>query len=447
MKKRLFVVFALALLALPGFGHAQEGKEQQETQVTMKEVVVTGTRTERSVEKIPAHITVITEKEIKNSNARNVVDLLRSQSGIGVRDVLGNGKKAEVDLRGFGETGPYNTLVLVDGRRVNAIDLSGVDWMQIPLDQIERIEILRGTGTVLYGDNAVGGGINIITKIPSDKLALSAGAAFGSYSRNKEKIFVSGGKDRVAASLHAGYDDGDGYRENNEMRAKDVGGRIVYDATDSLTLNLSGSYHEDEYGMPGALSEQQVQIDRRAAKYPLDDADTTDEYHKLGFDLALGDFGAVVGDFSLQERSNLQRFSTTWLSDTDTEVRGIAPRYVWSTDFMKRSNTLITGVDLYRAEQETLSGPPSAANGLAIVEKDSFGLYVSDEFSLTEHLLLSLGARRERVKYDLTQKSLPSGTVTLQDTVQEREYAYSAGLTFLYGDQSSLFARANRKET
>ncbi|MCJ7596467.1 MAG: TonB-dependent receptor, partial [Desulfobacterales bacterium] len=99
---------------------------------------------------------------------------------------------------------------------------------------------------------------------------------------------------------------------------------------------------------------------------------------------------------------------------------------------------------LYRAEQETLSGPPSAATGLARVEKDSFALYVNDELSLMENFILSLGARRERAKYDLSQKSLPAGTVTLQDTVREREYAYSAGLTFLYGDQSSLFARANR---
>ena len=65
------------------------------------------------------------------------------------------GKSASVDIRGFGETAPLNTLVLVDGRRVNEIDLSGVDWTQIPLDQIERIEIVRGAGSVLYGDNAL----------------------------------------------------------------------------------------------------------------------------------------------------------------------------------------------------------------------------------------------------------------------------------------------------
>ena len=86
--------------------------------------------------------------------------------GVVVRDFYGTGKTASVDIRGFGETAPLNVLVLVDGRRVNEIDLSGTDWTQIPIDQIERIEIVRGAGSVLYGDNAVGGVINIITKKP-----------------------------------------------------------------------------------------------------------------------------------------------------------------------------------------------------------------------------------------------------------------------------------------
>jgi hypothetical protein len=110
---------------------------------------------------------VITEAEIKKSNAKSIPDLLRTEEGILVRNLLGNGKNAQVDLRGYGESAPYNTLVLIDGRRVNSIDLSGVDWTQIPIDSIARIEIVRGTGSVMYGDNAVGGVINIITRLPS----------------------------------------------------------------------------------------------------------------------------------------------------------------------------------------------------------------------------------------------------------------------------------------
>ncbi len=232
MKKWLSVYVVLVLLAFHGYSLADDEEKEEKSSITMEEVVVTATRTGQSVEKVPANVTVISQEDIKNSNARTVTDLLRSEEGIVVRDLLGHGKTAQVDLRGYGETGPYNTLVLVDGRRVNEIDLSGVDWTQIPLEQLERIEIVRGTGSVLYGDSAVGGVINIITKIPSEKFTAKTGITFGSYKRHKEEIYVSGGHERILASLFASRNETDGYRDNNEYSTQDVGGKIIFDTSD-----------------------------------------------------------------------------------------------------------------------------------------------------------------------------------------------------------------------
>ena len=78
---------------------------------------------------------------------------------------MGNRRNYRVDLRGFGETAQSNTLVLVDGRRINQADLSGTDWALIPIDRVKRIEIIRGgRGSILYGDNAAGGVISARTK-------------------------------------------------------------------------------------------------------------------------------------------------------------------------------------------------------------------------------------------------------------------------------------------
>lgn len=435
---------------LVGLALTVGGVAMAETQkdITLAPVVVTATRIEQRIERVPANVTVIDEEDIRNSNARTVVDLLRSEEGIVVRDLLGNGKTSQVDLRGFGETGPYNTLVLVDGRRVNGIDLSGVDWTQIPLGQIERVEIVRGTGSVLYGDNAAGGVINIITKMPSEKLKATAGISVGSYGRHREETYVSGGHENIAASLFASYEDTDGYRDNNDFRAKDVGGKIVFDPSESLSLNLSGSYHTDDYGLPSSLTGGEMAIDRRDTKAPYDEAESTDQYLKLGADLDLGKYGTIVTDVSYRDRESEAEFVdeslgsvSTYVIEDETSTWAVTPRYLWNGEFLNHENTLIAGVDFYWSELDVesffgMDAPPDPI-GSANAERDSYGFYFNNEFSVLENLILSIGARQERVQYDLTEEYVTA-------TVTERENAYSAGLTFLYGEKSSVFARVNR---
>ena len=452
MKKYLFVLAACVVCLSWGVSCAEEEKKAPAGVPTMEELIVTATRTEQKVEKVPANVTIIDAEDIKTSNSKSVPDLLRSMEGIQVRDLLGNGKSAQVDMRGFGETAASNTLVLVDGRRVNAIDLSGTDWTQIPLEQIRRIEIVRGTGSVLYGDNAVGGVINIITKIPTEKLTFSTGTTLGSYGRNKEELAISVGKGDIAASLFSSYDATTGYRDNSEFRTRDVGGKIVYDPAEFLRLVLSGSYHSDNYGLPGSLPEALVDVDRRSTANPFDDAETRDRYLKLRVDLDLGTYGSLVSDLSYRDRQVENWFPDPlfpFASHADTETWGVNPRYVWVGEIFSHGNTFIAGADMYWAELDmdafsNLFSPVLTPSGLTNIDRDALGFYFTDEFSVLENLFLSVGARRERVKYDLKQQDLTGWLAPLDDTVTDRENAYSAGLTFRYAGRSSVFVRANR---
>ena len=125
---------------------------------------VSAARKDILVSDIGQGVTVITQNDIQKTTATSVTDVISAQSGIFVTNYLGNPKGVKVDVRGFGETSVSNLLVLVDGRRTNQVDLSGADWAQISLDSVERIEILKGAATVLYGDNASAGAVNIVTK-------------------------------------------------------------------------------------------------------------------------------------------------------------------------------------------------------------------------------------------------------------------------------------------
>ncbi len=211
MKKRLciFTVIASAIISV-GFASSAVADPKENDVVETGEVIVTANRYEETSSSVPASVTVITEKDIENTAARDIPDMLRTVAGIHVNDITGNRRSYTVDLRGFGETAGLNTLVLVDGRRINQVDLSGTDWSLIPIDRVSRIEIIKGgRASVLYGDNAAGGVINIITKKGED-FKFGGKVAAGSYESYKTSAYLSGSKNNFSYALTGNYYDSDG---------------------------------------------------------------------------------------------------------------------------------------------------------------------------------------------------------------------------------------------
>lgn len=248
------------------------------------DIHVTSGYEEASVAGAVNSVTVIDRDTIRKSRASSVVELLKGVAGIVVSDTSGIGAKARVDLGGYGETAAANSVVLVDGRRVNSPDLSGTDWTQIPPDQIERIEIVHGGGSVLYGDGAVGGVVNIITRIPESGGEVSvSGGSFGSRSG---AVRVGAGAGDLRAEANLSTDRTDGYRENSLFERFDAGARIEADLGDSMSLRLAGNYHRDRSGLPGSLTTAQVAQDRRQSTRPNDHAQTSDSFLDAGINWA-----------------------------------------------------------------------------------------------------------------------------------------------------------------
>jgi len=404
-------------------------------EVTLEAVVVTATRDVQEIRKVPANVTVITKEKIEQYDSKSVVDLVRDEDGVVVRDYFGTGKAAMVDLRGFGETGALNTLVLVDGRRVNEIDLSGVDWSQIPLDQVERIEIVRGPGSVLYGDNAVGGVINIITKNPEKPFLASAGVVIGSYSYNKESGSVSGKWGPLSAILNASYNSTDGYRNNGLFRTKDVGGKLIYDLNDAVSFNLSGNLHRDDTGLPYGLPKDAYELDRQATIHPYDKAETEDGYVALGIKAKLLDFGRIEADFSYRHRDVSDIYVSSQFEDKrNSGTWGVTPKYIFEKPLWNFPNKLTFGLDFYKSNSVVFSDSVFLGPNRSEVTKRSTGVYVFDELSFLSDLILSLGYRQEWVTFDISQ-DVPRS----KDTARHNEPAWNVGLNYLFGKNSSAF--------
>jgi len=274
-------------------------------------------------------VTIIDRQAIQAAHAENVVDLLQGQANIIVRDTTGVGARSQVDIGDFGEAAPANSVVLIDGRRINSPDLSGVDWAQIPVDQIERIEVVHGGGSVLYGDGAVGGVINIITRVPESGGEVSLeGGSFGAYAGHG-RIGADSGNIRVETNFSAAKSDG--YRDNSTFERADGGARAEVDLADGFSFRIQGNHHRDRAGLPGSLSEAKLNANRRQTTSPRDFSRTTDSYVDGGFNW-FSDVGLELdlagGVRRRTSHSEFVNFGST--SDIVLRTRSLRPKLTFS---------------------------------------------------------------------------------------------------------------------
>ncbi len=439
MKRRVGFLFVLIALMFPGQTIAQDEKANEPLMTTLEEVVVTATRQEEKISSVPANVSVITETDIKNSTAYDIPDLLRNQVGVHVNDIGGNRRNYTVDLRAFGETAALNTLVLVDGRRINQADSSGTDWALIPLDRVERIEIIRGgRGSVLYGDNAASGVINIITK---EGEAFHNGGEIngGSYDTFKGSAYMSGAQSKLSYALSGSYLTSDGYRDNSKTEAEDFGGNLNYDFTDRISLSLSAGYHEDDTGLPGGIKKSQFEqgAARTDTFYPDDFLDVKDSYIKGTPEIFFLNDSVFKMDVSFRKRDQLyfsSFFGGTYEGDTEIETFTVSPQIVLKENFFGFTHSLIIGFDFENAEENitnTTLIPGFTSTEKQKLEKENYGYYIHEEIDLSKRLSISGGYRYDRAEYNFDPWT--------PDHTKVDENLYTAGISYNFYKKSYAY--------
>ncbi len=432
MKKYLICIMMVAA-SLPAWAADQELK--------LDEVVVTATRTEEETDKIASNVTVITQEEIKRSTATTVQDLLRTEEGLIIRDLYGTGTNSTVDMRGFARG--LNTVILIDGRRLNEIDLSGVDWNTIPLENVERIEIVRGSESVLYGDNAMAGAINIITKKGfNQKPDIVLDARAESYSGHAASGTLTGGNDRIGYFVFMKQRDTNGYRENSSFNAWDMSTRIDFKVTDYFTLDFAAGYHQDEQGLPGGLTPSELRADRRQSTKPDDNVKYDQRYIDAKANFTLGTWGDLEVGYGYNNRkfdSNLFFFGDSFNTLRDTGTSALRAKLTVDRKFGGFRNLLVTGVDYYDSLVNNKTTYKSFFGDFITysnVAKKETGLYLQDEFFVTDKVSLSLGYRYSDAKFTDT---VDNGFATVSDEQKFREDSFRAGITFNYAKGSKVF--------
>jgi len=186
-------------MALPGEPEIDLPPEEHNDE---KETVITPTRTKQLLKDVGSSVSVITEKEIANSKSPLLLDVLRQTPGLEVTRVGPMGGGTSLFLRGASSA---QTLVFVDGVRMNSPTSGGFDFANLTTDNIERVEILRGPQSTLYGSAAMGGVVNIITKKGAGDTKVTLGTEYGMRDTCRETINVSGGKEDFDYSIGGSY--------------------------------------------------------------------------------------------------------------------------------------------------------------------------------------------------------------------------------------------------
>ncbi len=376
MKKRFYIA-GLILVSSLSMG--------QDKVVKLEESVITSENTETTIADIPKNITVLTGEEITQRGAKTVAEALKLVSSVIVKEM--GGADAAFDIRGQGPTAKSNVIVLVDGAPINSIDLSGYQTSNIPVDNIERIEVIPSGGSVLYGDGAVGGTINIVTKAPENKKNYgSLNSEIGSYGLKKQQITYG---TKIGEKLLVEVDylkkEKDGYRDYSKDDLQSFGFRSRYKLNDG-ELKFKYNYSKNDFKAPGALTKDEVNEDRTQSNPNAWRIDGKTEKNNF-----VGDYLYNINsdlEFKLLGRYAHENYSSNG-SNYKTEVKYLKPQLKYS--YLDK-NYVVFGGDIYQGETRDF------AYGNGKSEKNSLGGFIINS-STIEKFRFTQGYRRQNIEY------------------------------------------------
>lgn len=248
MKSAPMIVLTAAL-ALAGIAPAAAQDDIRSTE----EIVITATRTPHGLEEIPGAVTVIDSEEIRRSGSPDIKSVLEQVPSLFINDTgLSGGGVASILLRGSRST---QVLVLLDGLRLANAQSSffNLNDLPVPRERIERIEILPVPASALYGADALGGVINIITRRPEKSTSLSLSQGGGSYGGRRSAASANWGKEGFGVSVDGLMRSGDGHRDNGDFDLEKVAvGTRYYGSV--AELDLGWDYLRRDTGSPGSVA-------------------------------------------------------------------------------------------------------------------------------------------------------------------------------------------------
>ncbi len=403
-------------------------------QPRLPEITVTATRFAEPAGSLPFGVSVITAEQIRASGAGTVNEAVMKLLGVVGRLDTSGGNNYSLDLRGFGATSDSNQVVIVDGLRLNEADLTSAGLASIPIATVEKIEVLRGTGAVLYGEGATAGVIIISTK-----------AGIGSQRSNGAQLYAAAGglglrESRASATLATGGfsvdvaasdRNSDGHRINFASGSDAISGSAQW-SNDWLRLGVRGGRDASRSGLPGALSAAQYAADPRQAN-SLTEYGATQKTHSGVFAEAFLGAWQLVADANQRTKDyDSLVFGTPYAYTVDARNSSVRARHQGSLGPLP--NAFVIGHDAGRWERTITQSLFTPAGTLALARSSAW--YVKDDVTLpATGTRLSLGYRNE---------SLVKSEASSLAALDQRQHAWEVGVSQAFSASITGYARIGR---
>ena len=391
----------------------------------VENLIVTATRSEQPSIDIPASIQIVTADEIQLSGATNIASILNTQAGIQINDNIGDqGRGASVSLRGFGENSANNVLILVDGRKLNNPSLRAPDLSSIAIKDVERIEIIQGSAGTLYGDQATGGVINIITKKP-EQLSGYIETTRGTHDYERYQGSISQGFDTGISYRISGEKRlADNFRINNESNYSNVLANIAFNNAIFGVFIEAGNV-QDDLALPGAISSIAADTDREQSTTIGEFTNRDTDTYRIGGNIKLSKQFDFLAEYTSRETENKGLIFSTFNFEDETDLKTFEPRLAANIETNNGPIIITTGVDWEKSE---LISSLTASD----IDQEITDYYLQATIPVTQEIKITTGTRLSNFDFENN----------LANTEFDEDLSvFQLGASYRFNKNTRLFAR------
>lgn len=445
----------LAILSFIVAGMIAFGDDNDTFNVKLEESVVTATGFDDVQSNQIKNTTIVTSQDIRNKGYNTIEEILKRTPGV---NFVNNGFGYIVDVRGQGVQGAAkNVKVLVDGSPLNILDMSHaiLPLNSISVEDIEKIEIINGGGTVLYGGGTAGGVINVITKKTQEEPVKNK-VYYQNSSFDTNKLgFGTSIKFADNFLLDLGYENinGNGYRQGDKRDGENLRGGFTYNISDNQTLRFKATRYKEESKESDGITKTQLNNDRKQAGTTLTESNLDRTEYSLNYEIKptdnltfslLGYNQKTIRDYNQEAPAGRMTHKTDGQfkdRKTGVDLKGKynygSGNVIFGYEYIKNSSNRSSYGGMYMRNRRLF--PTSTVD--IDLQKNTHSAFIQGRHSFTDKFEGTLGYRYEHADYDIHRTD---GRNVINKNTKKSNNAYETGLNFKYSDTGNVYAKYER---